>query len=129
MTGETDPASVPTRLAACPSTRNCVSSQAEADSQRVAPFSCASSCGETLKQLRGIVRSTPGVSIVVSTDSYLRAEFTSGVFRFVDDLELLLDRDAGVIHVRSASRFGKWDLGANRRRVEHLRGRLARIRP
>jgi len=63
----------------------------------------------------------------VSTDSYLRVEFTTMIWRFVDDLELLADIDQAVIHVRSASRVGTWDLGANRRRVESLRHRLAKI--
>jgi uncharacterized protein (DUF1499 family) len=69
----------------------------------------------------------PGVSIAVSTDTYLRVELTTTILRFVDDLELLVDPDEQVIHVRSASRVGKWDLGVNRRRVESLRRRLTRI--
>ena len=64
---------------------------------------------------------------MVSTDTYLKAECTTMVFRFVDDLELLVDTDEEVIHVRSASRIGTWDLGVNRRRVESLRRRLIRI--
>jgi len=68
-----------------------------------------------------------GAAVVVSEDSYLRAEFSTMFFRFVDDLELLADPDAGVIHVRSASRVGTWDLGLNRRRVEDLRRRLATL--
>jgi len=38
----------------------------------------------------------------------------------VDDLELLADEEGGVVHVRSASRLGWSDLGANRHRVEAL---------
>lgn len=53
--------------------------------------------------------------------AYLHAEFRSLIFRFVDDVEFLLDADAGVIHVRSASRLGYSDLGVNRRRVEAIR--------
>ena len=127
MIQETDPASIPTSLATCRRSPNCVSSQAKVASQRVAPFQCVDSCGETLRHLRGILDSTPGVSIAVSTDTYLRVEFTTMILRFVDDLELLVDPDEQVIHVRSASRVGNWDLGANRRRVEYLRRRLTRI--
>jgi len=82
-----------------------------------------------MKQLERILGSTPGVSISVATDTYLRAKFTSRIFRFVDDLELLADSDQAVIHVRSASRIGTWDWGANRRRVESLHQRLARVQP
>jgi uncharacterized protein (DUF1499 family) len=57
---------------------------------------------------------------------YLHAEATSLIFRFVDDLECVLDRAANVIHVRSASRVGHGDMGVNRKRVERLRQLFAR---
>jgi len=44
---------------------------------------------------------------------------------FVDDLELQLRPQDALIAVRSASRLGYGDLGANRRRVEALRAALA----
>lgn len=43
----------------------------------------------------------------------------------VDDVELELDPAATLVHVRSASRIGRSDFGANRARVEDLRTRLA----
>ena len=43
---------------------------------------------------------------------------------FVDDVEFLLDEDAKVIHVRSASRLGESDLGVNRKRIETIRAKL-----
>ena len=39
----------------------------------------------------------------------------------MDDLSLRLEAETGLVHVRSASRTGYWDLGVNRRRVEALR--------
>lgn len=51
----------------------------------------------------------------------IHAEFTTRLFRFVDDVDLVLDREAGLARFRSASRIGRWDLGANRRRMERLR--------
>jgi len=42
-------------------------------------------------------------------------------FRFVDDIELRLEEDEGVVQVRSASRVGRSDFGVNRKRVERLR--------
>jgi uncharacterized protein (DUF1499 family) len=114
----------PRCLEPCPGTPNCVSSQAERRRQWVAPFSTAGSANETLSRLRMILESMGRVRVTYATDSYIHAEFTSLVFRFVDDLELLLDREQKVVHVRSASRVGTGDLGANRRRVENLRRRL-----
>ncbi len=40
---------------------------------------------------------------------------------FIDDVQFLADEKAGVIHVRSASRIGYWDLGVNRKRIENIR--------
>jgi uncharacterized protein (DUF1499 family) len=116
----------PTTLEDCPPVANCVSSQAKRAGRRVAPFPCGATCAETLHHLRSLLDSTRGASIVASSDAYIHAELRTPVLRFVDDLELLIDSEERVIHVRSASRIGTWDLGVNRRRVERLRRRLAR---
>ena len=62
--------------------------------------------------------------IVAAEERYIHAEFTSALFRFVDDVEFLLDSETKTIHVRSASRVGYSDLGVNRRRVEEIRSRF-----
>jgi uncharacterized protein (DUF1499 family) len=120
---------VPPELRDCPDTPNCVSSRATDDSRRVEPFPCATSCEETLKRLQEILESMPRTSIVNASEGYLHVTFTTPLLRFVDDLELLASPEEGVLHVRSASRVGTWDLGVNRRRVEDLRRRLARQQP
>ena len=73
---------------------------------------------------REAVASLPGTAIVESTSDYLHAESTSPLMRYVDDLELHLRADAGRIAVRSASRTGWSDMGANRERVWELRRSL-----
>jgi uncharacterized protein (DUF1499 family) len=67
----------------------------------------------------------PGSRKVTQDDTYARFEVRSRIFRFVDDVELLLDRDGQQIHFRSASRVGHSDMGVNRRRVETIKDRLA----
>jgi uncharacterized protein (DUF1499 family) len=62
-----------------------------------------------------------GGSILDQEDGYLRATYTTRIFRFVDDVELRLDADQKVIHLRSASRVGSSDLGLNRKRMASLR--------
>jgi uncharacterized protein (DUF1499 family) len=74
--------------------------------------------------VRRLVDETPRTQIVQSERHYLRAEARSRFFRFVDDLELALDPEAGILAVRSASRIGYSDRGVNRRRVETLRRQL-----
>ena len=112
------------RLASCPPTPNCVSSQALDPRHRIPPLRFSGSPSEVMNRVSEIVLSLPGARIESASDTYLHARVKTPVFRFVDDLELLLDPKAGVIHVRSASRTGTWDLGANRRRVEWLRRRI-----
>jgi len=117
------------RLRPCPDKPNCVSSQSPHRSHRVDPIPFQGDPGEAMATVRAAVESMPGARVVTATDAWLHAEFTSRVFRFVDDLEALLDPDEGVIHVRSASRVGYSDLGANRRRVEALRAAFAKAPP
>ncbi len=111
------------RLAPCPSSPNCVSSQAPDDTHRIAPIPFAGAAAEAVDSLTNIVRSLPRASVVTATGTYLHAEFRSAVFRFVDDVEFLADETAGVIQVRSAARVGSSDLGVNRRRIETIRAR------
>ena len=42
---------------------------------------------------------------------------------FVDDIEFYAE-PSGLIHVRSAARLGKSDLGVNRKRVEAIRAQF-----
>ena len=65
-----------------------------------------------------------GGKIIRAEDAYLWAEFQSRIFRFTDDLEVRIDAEARMIHVRSESRAGHHDFGVNRRRIETLRGKL-----
>jgi uncharacterized protein (DUF1499 family) len=108
-------------LAPCPPVHNCVSSRATDAPHRVEPLRFEEAADDAMRRAVTAIGKLPGARIVTTSDTYLRAEVTTPVFRFVDDLELLIDADSQVIHVRSASRAGRWDLGTNRRRVERLR--------
>ena len=115
------------RLTACPATPNCVCSDAADSNHRIDPLVLTVSADEAWSVVRDAVSALPGAHIVSDGADYLHAECESAVFRFVDDLELHLRPLEGVIAVRSASRLGYFDLGANRRRVERLRARLIRL--
>jgi len=108
------------RLEPCPQSPNCVSSQAWDAEQRVPPFTFVGSAADALDTLAALIEADPAARIVERRGIYLRAEYRSRWLRFVDDLELLADEEGGVVHVRSASRLGWSDLGANRHRVEAL---------
>lgn len=108
-------------LAPCPRSPNCVASQEMISDHAVSPIRFSGSPAEAMARLRDIIKSLPRARIIRKEPDYLRAEFSSRVFGFIDDLELWHDRKAGVIQVRSAARTGYWDLGVNRERVETLR--------
>ncbi|HZO83742.1 MAG TPA: DUF1499 domain-containing protein [Verrucomicrobiae bacterium] len=109
------------KLKDCPATPNCVCSQSSTLSRRIEPLRFAGSAGVAWAKLQRLIESMARARICTREERYLHAEFTSRVFRFVDDVEFLLEE--GLIHVRSASRVGRWDLGANRARVEEIRRR------
>jgi uncharacterized protein (DUF1499 family) len=76
---------------------------------------------EARERLRGVIASFPRTRLVTLLDNYIHCEFTSALFRFVDDVEFHFDDTTKTIHLRSASRTGYSDLGLNRRRIEHIR--------
>jgi uncharacterized protein (DUF1499 family) len=113
------------RLAPCPASPNCVSSQAADESHRVEALAFVGSTAEAMQKLKQLLGEMPRTKIVQETDDYLHAEATTRVFRFVDDVEFYLDEAAGLIHIRSASRVGHSDFGVNRGRVEKIRRQFA----
>jgi uncharacterized protein (DUF1499 family) len=108
-------------LAPCPASPNCVSSQATDAEHSTEPLSFTGDGTLAWHRLKSALGTESRLSIVEDTGSYLHAEARSLVFRFVDDVEFVLDPDAGLIQVRSASRTGYSDFGVNRRRVERIR--------
>lgn len=115
------------RLLICPDSPNCVSSQSDDPRHAIAPLRYEGTAerakGLLIKTVLGMKRSR----IVISEGVFLHAEFTSAFFRFVDDVEFLLDDGRKWIHVRSASRVGYYDFGVNRRRIEDIRSRFLTV--
>lgn len=109
--------------APCPETPNCVASYTPADDEvhAIAPLPLTGPPAEALAKLKRIVTSLARAKVVREEPGYLHAEFTSQLFRFVDDVEFFVDEGAGVVHFRSASRLGRGDSGVNRRRMEEIR--------
>lgn len=111
-------------LRACGPWRNCVSSYAIEDGFHVEPLGFEGNARDALARLVGILGAMPRTTVVTADSRYVHAEQKSALWRFVDDIELLVDESKRVIHVRSSSRVGKSDLGVNRRRVEEIRTRF-----
>lgn len=101
----------------CPDKPNCVSSFATTEQHGIEAFKV--SAPEDFQKLAGILKTIENCAIISDDEQYIRAEFTSSLMGYVDDVEFALVEDT--IHVRSASRLGYSDLGANRERVESIR--------
>jgi uncharacterized protein (DUF1499 family) len=112
------------RLAPCPSSPNCVSSDNADPAHLIPPFQLAVPAPEAWRAVRAAVPELPRAKIITETENYLHAECSSAFFGFVDDLELHMRSSEGLIAIRSAARLGYSDLGVNRKRVEHLRALL-----
>lgn len=112
---------VDSALTPCPSSPNCVSSDARDSAHRVHPFQLDVSPDEAWQEARKIVLELPRTRIVTETSDYIHAECQSAILGFIDDLELHLRPTEKLIAVRSASRLGHSDFGVNRSRVEDLR--------
>ncbi len=108
---------------------NAVSSFATTDYHRIAPLAAGNDPAASFERLAQIVAGRPGARIITREPRYLYAEFATKWMKFVDDVEFLLDADAQVIHVRSASRLGRGDLGVNRARIEAIRKLLEAAAP
>jgi len=104
----------------CPDTPNCVCSEDTSTPSRIAPIAFNDAAEGAWQRIREIVVFSGG-SIQREEPDYLWASFTTKWLGFVDDVELRMDTEHHVIHVRSASRVGRSDLGVNRERVERLR--------
>jgi len=111
------------KLAPCPSSPNCVSSQTESEQHAIEPLPFEP--GFKVKEaIVNALSSMPRTVIIEETDDYVYAESTSLIFRFVDDVEVWIDRENNLIHFRSASRTGYSDMGVNRSRIEKLKSSI-----
>lgn len=100
-------------LPECPGTPNCIIQSI--------PFSCSvSSLFETARE--SIRRLKPLQTSHDSQSLQIKAVFRIPVFGFKDDVGIAVESDGSgsILHIRSASRVGRSDLGVNRRRMKRI---------
>ena len=113
------------QFAKCPDTPNCVSTQATEESHRMPTIPMVGNNDEIVAKIKSVIESEfPRTRLVGEMDNYLHFEFTSLLFRFVDDVEFLVDDKQSLVGFRSASRVGYSDLGTNRKRMKRITDRL-----
>jgi uncharacterized protein (DUF1499 family) len=111
-------------LRPCPSTPNCVSTDATDARHAMPALPFTGSAQAAQARARAALLAEPRTRIVTERAGYLHAEARSKVFRFVDDVEVLVDSTAQVVRFRSASRLGRRDFGVNRARMERFSARF-----
>ena len=108
------------QLRPCPATPNCVCSEQQVEGAFVEPLVYTTTADDAWRKIKQAIVETGGV-VLTEQNGYLHARYKTPLMRYVDDVELRLDENKQVIHIRSASRVGHSDLGANRKRVGRIR--------
>lgn len=107
------------RLTPCPDKPNCVSSFEDED-HYISPINSKLE----IKDIKDHILAFNNSKLVSESNNYLYFTFSSSIFSFVDDLEILkVDK---TYHIRSSSRVGHSDLGANRKRIVKIKGILSK---
>ena len=117
------------RLKAPSATRNSVSSQAALYPEHphkgyasIEPLPLKNrDAVASLTALSKALQSVLGVTVVDQQPDYVYAQAQTRWLNFVDDMEFWANPATGVVELRSASRLGREDLGANRQRMEAVR--------
>jgi len=126
MTGSELELTADGRLPPCPSSPNCVSSDADPSdgTHYIEPLQIDGDPQAAWQRLVAHLENDSAYTIVERRDDYLRAEARTKILRFVDDVVFHLRPGEGVIAMRSSSRLGFSDLGKNRSRLEDVREAL-----
>lgn len=107
------------QLTSCGEKPNCVCSYNKDEIHAIKPIAFKGDPSIAIEKLAKVITSMKRTKIITKKDKYIHAEFTSAIMGFVDDVEFHL-KD-GAIQVRSESRVGYSDMGANRKRIEAIR--------
>ncbi len=125
--GTTDPAALPTpdtviRLLEQGSGSNIAATADGAADPRLRPHVYPLSPVQTAHAVVDAIDSLPRWEVIAGRDGVIWATRRTRLFRFVDDVYLLLlpAHDSTVVFARSASRVGRGDMGQNRRNLGEL---------
>lgn len=108
-------------LSGCDDLQNCTASTATNSRNLIEALTYNVPASDAIAAFSRLITSQSGTQIITQEPNYLHATYKTTLLGYTDDLELLLDESSGILNVRSASRIGRSDLGANRKRIEALR--------
>ena len=108
------------KLAPCPDSPNCVSTQSEEKGHAMKPLPYLQTREASREKILSILKDMKRTEIVKLTESYIHVECRTALLHFMDDVAFFLDDTTRVVHFRSASRVGYYDFGLNRRRMKRI---------
>jgi uncharacterized protein (DUF1499 family) len=84
------------KLAPCPNSPNCVSTQSDDPRHQIDPIPYTTTPEKARMTLLQVIRSMERSEVVIEDPTYIRAEFRTKGMGYVDDVELYLDQEAGL---------------------------------
>ncbi|HEX4872031.1 MAG TPA: DUF1499 domain-containing protein [Nevskiaceae bacterium] len=115
------------QLAPCTGAPRCVSSLSRDPARYIEPIRYPGSLVQARHHLLVVLAERGDARVVEEQLNYLRAEVTTPLLRFIDDLEFVMAPESETvtrIDVRSSSRIGYYDFQTNRLRLEAIRAAL-----
>lgn len=103
------------QLLPCGDKPNCVSTTHTDEKHNIEPIKTNLSFEQIINELT----SKAGLKIIRQEANYAHFTYSSSIMGYVDDIEIM--KKENELLIRSASRVGYSDLGANRERVEKIR--------
>lgn len=113
------------KLSPCPDTPNCINSEFKNDTTHfidALPYQ-NQSIADVNQLIKDTIQKTGG-HITIANNDYIAATYSSKLFRYIDDVEVRIDKEHKTIHFRSASRVGHSDFGANIKRIGLIKNEL-----
>lgn len=109
----------------CASSPNCLSTQSALAKKHTGPLAYDSSRQVAIAKLMYAISNMKGSKLVAEDNNgYFHFEFKTPLGGFIDDVEFYFPEDEPLIHMKSSSRKGYWDFGANKRRLKRVRKRF-----
>lgn len=109
------------RFHPCVKTPSCVSTQENRRGFRARPVPFTSHPDTLQKNLAGWIKTRFNATLNKADSTYIHAYFKVPMLGSTDDLELYIDRENRLLHVRSISRQGPVNFGLNRIRIGRVR--------
>ncbi|MEJ2294117.1 MAG: DUF1499 domain-containing protein [Candidatus Lokiarchaeota archaeon] len=107
----------------CDTHHVCVSTMANTSDTKhyIEPIIYNTSLEEAKAKIKSIINNLKRTQLLMESENYMHFQFTTGLFRFKDDVEFLFNDKEKIIHFKSQSRIGGYDWNTNRNRMEKIK--------